>query len=59
MKKKMKNPCAKCEDNELCTQRNLYRNCYAWRMWFHQQWEEIQQMFDVSERHEEKEGDDN
>lgn len=58
MKKEMKNPCKKCEDCELCAQRNMFRNCYAWRTWFHQQWEKIREMFDVSNRHEEEEGDD-
>lgn len=54
-------PCTECETEEkVCNRQRKYLKCEAWREWFRQQWERIQKIFarDVSNRHEQKGGDD-
>ena len=56
-----KYPCTECEEEKDCEQSEKYVQCEAWRKWFHEQWENIRKLFgrNVSNRHDEKGGDDN
>jgi hypothetical protein len=54
-------PCERCKSNEDdCNRQRKYLRCYAWREWFRSEWNQIRNFFgkDVSERHNEKGGDD-
>ena len=61
MKEENKYPCTDCEEEKDCEQQEKYVSCYAWRKWFHEQWQKIRKLFgrNVSNRHDAKDGDDN
>lgn len=40
-----KYPCNDCEKESWCNQAGKFRDCKAWRKWFHQQWKEIRNLF--------------
>lgn len=57
---KIEYPCTDCEEERDCEEQETFAKCDAWRKWFHQRWEKIRSLFahDVSNRHEDEEGDD-
>lgn len=59
-KEKIEHPCEDCKDETKCVERGKYKKCERWLEWFGQQWRTLQKKFarDVSNRHDEKESDD-
>ena len=57
-KKDISEICEKCADAKRCARQTLWKECPTWREWFHEKWTRIQSLFNVSERHEKKGGDD-